>query len=109
MYWENHSNQSWTEKIRYFSNYENHLSENELRDAFIHLAYLYSSEFCNLKLLEEHIVRIFGEEYLENLICESNEGRTITKIEFNCGEIDDILGITLYLCKYIDTKWFNGS
>jgi len=109
MYWENHSNHSWTEKIRYYSDYENHLSENEIRDAFIHLAYLYSSDFCNLKLLEEHIVKKFGEEYLENLITASKEGKTISTIEFNNGYIADVLGITLNLCDYIDSTWFCGT
>lgn len=109
MYWENLSKQAWTEQIRYYCNNHNHLTVNELRDAFIHLAQLYTADFCNLKLLEEHIVQEFGEEYLEDIVINSREGRIVSSIEFNDGNLADIQGVALKLCDYIDNTWFNGK
>ncbi len=51
MYWQQrpHPN-NWIDQIRYFMDHENELSVDELRDAFINLAYLYVIEHTNTSI-----------------------------------------------------------
>ena len=49
MYWQQRPHpENWIDQIRYFMDHNNELSENELRDAFINLAYLYVIEHTNV-------------------------------------------------------------
>ncbi len=110
MFWYQRPNSNnWIEQIRYFTDFNNKLSEDELRDAFIHLANLYVMDFSNLKLIEDKIVKDFGKEaesIIEEALTETPEGLDIATIEENDGDERDILGITLNMCDYIEKRWF---
>lgn len=107
MYWENHTNQDWLNHIRYYCDYHNQLTADELRDAFIHLSHLYVTDFSNLMLIEDYICQKLGETTIESIFTQTEEGRELTDIDFNNGDISDILGITLRLCDYIENRWFS--
>ena len=63
MFWQQRPNSdNWIEQIRYFTDFNNKLTEDELRDAFINLAHLYVTDFTNLRLLEDAIIKEFGKE-----------------------------------------------
>lgn len=111
MFWQQrpHPN-NWIDQIRYFTDFNNKLSEDELRDAFINLAHLYVIEFSNIKLLEDAIVKEFGkegEDIIEEAITQTTDGEEITEIDLNDGDERDILDITLNMCKFIEERWFN--
>lgn len=110
MFWQQRPNsENWIDQIRYFTDSNKKLSEDELRDAFINLAHLYVTDFTNLKLLEDKILREFGkegEEIIEEAITESPDGLDLADIDENDGDDLDILGITLNMCDYIEDRWF---
>lgn len=107
MYWEQRNNRNnWIEQIRYFCDHQNNLTKSELQDAFIHLAYLYVTDFSNLRLLEDKIVQEYGESIIEGIMVNTVEGRELSAIDYNNGNVFDILGITLKLCNYIEHLWF---
>ena len=113
MFWQQRPNsENWIEQIRYFTNSNIKLSEDELRDAFINLAHMYVREFTNLKLLEDKIVREFGkegEEIIEEAITESPDGLDLADIDENDGDDLDILAITLNMCDFIEDRWYPGK
>lgn len=110
MFWYQRPHPSnWIEQIRYFTDFNNKLTEDELRDAFIHLANLYVMEFSNIRLLEDAIIKEFGkegEDIIEEAITETPDGMEIAEIEENDGDERDILGITLNMCDFIEERWF---
>ena len=110
MFWQQRPNSdNWIEQIRYFTNSNNKLSENELRDAFINLAHLYVTDFSNLKLLEDAILKKFGkagDKFIEKAVTETPDGIKLADIDSNNGDIRDILGITLNMCDFIEKRWF---
>lgn len=111
MYWQQrpHS-ENWIEQIRYFTDFNNKLSADELRDAFINLAHLYVTDFSNLRLLEDAIIKEFGkegEDIIEEAITETPDGIELSEIDVNEGDMCDILGITLNMCDYIEEQWFS--
>ena len=109
MYWEERPDaQNWLEQIRYFTDFKNELTANELRDAFIHLANLYVTDFGNLKLLEDFITERFGERAVFDIIDKTETGKELTEIDKLSSQFDpcDILGATLDMCEYIEEKWF---
>ena len=100
---------NWINQIRYFTDFNNKLTEDELRDAFINLAHLYVMEFSNTRLLEDAIIKEFGkdgEDIIEEAITETPDGMEIAEIEENGGDERDILGITLNMCDFIEERWF---
>ncbi len=110
MFWQQrpHS-ENWIEQIRYFTDFNNKLTEDELRDAFVNLAHLYVTDFSNLKLLEDAIVKEFGkdgEEIIEEAITQTPDGQELSMIDKNEGDMRDILGITLNMCDFIEERWF---
>ena len=114
MYWhERPDPYNWIEQIRYFSNDDNELYEDELRDAFIHLALLYVIEFSNQKVLEDAIFQALGHEKAERLLESierwSPEGMDLTEIVSNEGDMENALKITLNMCDYIEDHWFPNS
>lgn len=110
MYWNLRPHpENWINQIRYYCNYDNELTENELRDAFINLAYHHVMEFSNVKLLEEAIVKEFGkrgEAIIEQIATNSPAAEDLIEIGANDGDMRDIRGITLNMCDYIEDKWF---
>lgn len=111
MYWQQRPNSlNWIDQIRYFTDHKNELSENELRDAFINLAYLYTREFSNLKLLEDTLISEFGSkegnEIINDTITSNPDGTAISEILSNSGDSRDLLAITLKMCDYIEEKWY---
>ena len=109
MFWQQRPHpDNWINQIRYFTDFNNKLSEDELRDAFINLAHLYVTEFSNILLLEDAIVKKYGkegEDIIEEAITQTPEGMEITDIDMNdCDELD-ILGITLNMCDFIEKRW----
>ena len=110
MFWQQRPDfDNWIEQIRYFTDTNNKLSENELRDAFINLAHLYVTDFSNLKLLEDAIIKKFGKEgenIIEKAITETPDGIDLVEIDLNEGDTRDILGITLNMCDFIEERWF---
>jgi len=110
MFWQQrpHPN-NWIEQIRYFTDFHNKLTEDELRDAFINLAHLYVTDFSNLRLLEDAIIKEFGkegEDIIEEAITETPAGMDLAEIDMNDGDERDILGITLNMCDFIEERWF---
>ena len=109
MYWQQRKDPSnWIDQIRYFSNHNNVLSENELRDAFINLAYLYVMEHTNVKLLENSIMEALGnkgEQFIEMAVTQTDRAKEIAEIDSNDGDLRDILGITLNLLDYVEDNW----
>lgn len=110
MFWQQrpHPN-NWINQIRYFTDFNNKLSEDELRDAFINLAHLYVTDFSNLRLLEDAIIKEFGkegEDIIEEAITQTPNGEELADIDMNDGDAQDILGITLNMCDYIEDRWF---
>ena len=110
MFWQQRPNsENWIEQIRYFTDFNNKLTEDELRDAFINLAHLYVTDFSNLRLLEDAIIKAFGkegEDIIEEAITETPDGIELADIDANAGDVRDILGITLNMCDYIEDRWF---
>lgn len=110
MFWQQRPNsENWIEQIRYFTDFNNKLSADELRDAFVNLAHLYVTDFSNLKLLEDAIVKEFGkdgEEIIEEAITQTPDGQELSMIDKNEGDMRDILGITLNMCDFIEERWF---
>lgn len=110
MFWYQRPNpNNWIEQIRYFTDFNNKPTEDELRDAFINLAHLYVMEFSNQKLLEDVIIKEFGKEgenIIEEAITETTDGLNIATIEENGGDERNILGITLNMCNFIEERWF---
>ena len=110
MFWQQRPNSdNWIEQIRYFTDFNNKLTEDELRDAFINLAHLYVTDFTNLRLLEDAIIKEFGkegEDIIEEAITETPAGIELSEIDANDDDMRDILGITLNMCDYIEDRWF---
>ena len=111
MYWQQRPNSiNWIDQIRYFTDHKNELNESELRDAFINLAYIYTREFSNLKLLEDALISEFGQnegsDIIDEAITETPDGEAINGIFSNEGDNRDLLAITLKMCDYIEKKWF---
>ena len=110
MFWQQRPNSdNWIDQIRYFTDFNNKLSEDELRDAFINLAYLYVTDFSNLMLLEDAITKELGkkgEDFIEEAIIETPDGMDLADIDMNDGDLRDILGITLNMCDFIEERWF---
>ena len=110
MFWQQRPRpDNWIDQIRYFTDFNNKLSEDELRDAFINLAHHYVTDFSNLRLLEDAIIDEFGkdgEDIIEEAITETPAGMDLADIDINVGDVRDILGITLNMCDYIEGKWF---
>ena len=111
MFWQQRPHpDNWIEQIRYYTDFNNKLSEDELRDAFINLAHLYVTEFTNVKLLEDAIIEGCGQEgekIIEAAVTKTPEGLELADIDMNEGDIRDILGITLNMCDFIEDRWFN--
>ena len=111
MFWQQRpDSRNWIEQIRYFTDFNNKLTEDELRDAFINLAHLYVTDFSNLRLLEDAIIKEFGkegEDIIEEAITQTPEGEEVTEIDMTDGDERDILGITLNMCDYIEERWFS--
>ena len=110
MFWQQRPHpDNWINQIRYFSDFNNKLSEDELRDAFINLAHLYVTDFSNLRLLEDAIIKEFGKEgenIIEEAVTETPDGKDLAEIDMNDGDERDILGITLNMCDFIEERWF---
>ena len=110
MFWQQRPHpDNWINQIRYFTDFTNKLSEDELRDAFINLAHLYVTDFSNIKLLEDAIIKEFGkegEDIIEEAITQTPDGEELAEIDRNDGDAQDILGITLNMCDYIEERWF---
>ena len=110
MFWQQRPHpDNWINQIRYFTDFTNKLSEDELRDAFINLAHLYVTDFSNLRLLEDAIVKEFGkegEDIIEEAITQTPDGLELSDIDMNDGDGRDILGITLNMCDFIEDRWF---
>ena len=111
MFWQQRPNsENWIEQIRYFTDFNNKLTEDELRDAFINLAHLYVTEFTNIKLLEDAILNEYGKQEFEDIIEEAisatPDGMELSEIDTNDGDSRDILGITLNMCNFIEQRWF---
>ena len=110
MFWQQRPHpDNWINQIRYFTDFTNKLSEDELRDAFINLAHLYVTDFSNLRLLEDAIVKEFGkegEDIIEEAITQTPDGLELAEIDVNEGDVRDILGITLNMCDFIEERWF---
>ncbi len=110
MFWQQRPNsENWIEQIRYFTDFNNKFTEDELRDAFINLAHLYVTDFTNLRLLEDAIIKEFGkvgEDIIEEAITETPDGVELSEIDANEGDLRDILGITLNMCDFIEERWF---
>lgn len=106
MYWQQRPNpENWIDQIRYYTDHNNKLTENELRDAFINLANLYVREYTSIKLLEEGITQALGEKsdrFIELATTQSKTARELTEIDVNDGDDRDILGITLNMLDYIE-------
>ena len=69
------------------------------------------TDFTNLRLLEDAIIKEFGkegEDIIEEAITETPDGMELSEIDVNEGDMRDILGITLNLCDYIEGKWFRS-
>ena len=113
MFWQQRPNPTnWLDQIRYFTDHNNELSVDELRDAFINLAHLYVTDFSSLKVLEDAIVDEFGDEgesLIAEAITQTPEGMELAEIDMNNGDLRDILGITLNMCDYIEDRWFSGQ
>ena len=114
MYWNKRPDPyNWIEQIRYFSNDDNELYEDELRDAFIHLALLYVIEFSNAKVMEETIIKELGPEKGDRLIESiqrwSPEGIKLNRVILDEGDPGDTLDLTLRMCDYIEEHWFHNS
>ena len=109
MYWQQRpDSHNWIDQIRYFTDFNNELSNDELRDAFINLAHLFVTEYTNLRVLEDSIVKEFGDEgndIIREAITETPEGMELIDIDINNGDLRDILGITLKMCDYIEDQW----
>ncbi|MCR5383801.1 MAG: hypothetical protein K6E72_04055 [Saccharofermentans sp.] len=111
MFWMDKSDPyNWIEQIRYFSDPDNELTENELRDAFIHLALLYVIEFSNAKVMEDAIMKDLGPErgdrLYETIQRWSPEGIKLNKAILDEGEPSDNREIILRMCDYIEEHWF---
>ena len=110
MFWQQRPNSdNWIEQIRYFTDFNNKLTEDELRDAFINLAHLYVTEFTNVKLIEDSIIHEFGkegEDIIEDAVTATQDAMELSEIDANEGDMRDILGITLNMCDFIEGKWF---
>ena len=110
MFWQQRPNsENWIEQIRYFTDFNNKLTADELRDAFINLAHLYVTDFTNLRLLEDAIIKEFGkegEDIIEEAITETPDGMELSEIDVNEGDMRDNLGITLNMCDFIEERWF---
>lgn len=68
------------------------------------------TDFSNLRLLEDAIVKEFGkegEDIIEEAITETPDGKDLAEIDMNDGDGRDILGITLNMCDFIEERWFN--
>ena len=113
MFWQQRPHpDNWINQIRYFTDFNNKLSEDELRDAFINLAHLYVTEFSNTRLLEDAIVKEFGkegEDIIEEAITQTPDGLELTDIDMNDGDGRDILGITLNMCDFIEERWYEAN
>lgn len=106
MYWQQRPDpENWIKQLRYFMDHNNQLSENELRDAFINLAYMYVREYTNVKLLEDGITQALGaksDRFIELATTQSKTARELTEIDINDGDDRDILGITLNMLDFIE-------
>ena len=106
MYWQQRPDpDNWIEQLRYYMDHNNQLSENELRDAFINLAYMYVREYTNVKLLEDGITQALGaksDRFIEMATTQSKTAKEIADIDLNDGDVRDILSITLNMLDYIE-------
>ncbi|MBR5357626.1 MAG: hypothetical protein IK128_00260 [Clostridiales bacterium] len=109
MYWQQRPHpENWIDQIRYFTDHNNKLTENELRDAFINLAYLYVMEHTNVMLLEDGIMDALGdrgEQFIQLATTQTDRAKELTEIDINDGDLRDILGITLNMLDYIEDTW----
>lgn len=110
MYWQQRPDpHNWIDQIRYFADHNNELTENELRDAFINLAYLYVMEHTSVMLLEDSIMDAFGDkgkQFIWAATTQTARAKELTAIGINDGDIRDILGITLKMLDYIKDTWY---
>lgn len=106
MYWQQRPHpENWIDQIRYFMDHNNELSENELRDAFINLAYLYVIEHTNVMLLEDGIMDALGdqgEQFIQIATTQTEKVKELTAIDIHDGDVRDILGITLNMLDFIE-------
>ena len=109
MFWQQRPNPTnWIDQIRYFTDHNNKLSEDELRDAFINLAHLYVTEYTSLRLLEDGIMDALGdksEQFIQYATTETDRAKELMAIDINEGDLRDILGITLNMMDYIEDNW----
>lgn len=109
MFWQQRPNPTnWIDQIRYFADHSNKLSEDELRDAFINLAYLFVTEHTNVRLLEDGITEALGdkgEQFIQYATTETDRAKELMAIDINEGDLRDILGITLNTLDYIEDNW----
>ncbi len=109
MFWQQRPNPTnWIDQIRYFTDHNNKLSEDELRDAFINLAYLYVTEHINVRLLEDGIMEALGdkgEQFIQYATTGTDRAKDLMAIDINEGDLRDILGITLNTLDYIEDTW----
>ena len=47
-----------------------------------------------------------GEEIIEEAITQTPDGDELAEIDINDGDAQDILGITLNICTFIEERWF---
>ena len=107
MYWKELPNGTSTiEKIRYFINQDNNISDEEFKDAFLNLSQEYAMEFSNLLLLEQIITEEYGANSIQAILNTTSEAEELARIDINNGDTDDIRKITLNLLDYIERKWF---
>ena len=108
MYWQQRPNSTnWIDQIRYFTDFDNELTADELRDAFINLARLFVTEYSNERLLEDIVIEELGEHVIRDMFSNTETGRELVALDLNKEDLRDVLGPTLKLCDYIEEKWFS--
>ena len=102
MFWQERKT-NWIDQIRYFIDHRNELSTDELRDAFINLAYLYIGDFTSLKMIENHIMKQYGSEgeiFIQDAVADNETAQELEAIDLHNGR--DILATVLETLDYIE-------
>ena len=71
MKWSN--NLDWIANVKQMINEDNDCTKEDMREAFMHLAFLYAADFINLHNLENFVLENHDEEVLEDLVDQSEE------------------------------------
>ena len=111
MFWQQRPNPTnWIDQIRYFTDHSNKLSEDELRDAFINLAYLFVTEHTNVRLLEDGIMEALGdkgEQFIQYATTETDRAKELMAIGISLESRSTrwiILKTTGHKARYIQTS-----